>query len=622
MRKFFILNLLLILWSSNIALARFATPGEVNAEQELCNIKINVNGDGDSELVQEVQFKILNEAGREQLAMQSFAYNSNNEKIEILEAKTINGDKEYPVDKKMIEDKTIAGGASGFDDINQIQIAYPNINIGSSVYFKIKATKKAPVFNGLYEALYAPGSSDFYIKHYELEVDSKLKLNLEVNDPHLKLEVKYENEKESSKLKIKLKTPLIEKLVFEDGVLTREQMTFVAVSSIDNYGQYVANVAPHYEEVINDQLPKLLSDIVQNAGGLKTEVEQINYVTARLAEKIRYMGDWRTVKGKFYPRSFEEVVTSGYGDCKDFASMTVAILRKLGFKAFPSLVYRGEGVFFGKPKIVQTMSFNHVLAKVEAKEGKTLWVDPTNFVSYALGIFPDIADRPALVLDLESPAYMRIPQIDPKSALYENKYEIKLTGSGDGEIQGDFLIKGGAAASLTGAGLIYSKKELEEKFIYMLSGEVAPENVQMEFSDLTSRIVKDIAIKYKYSLSNICYQTNLGLAFSMGNKWPDIYIDTSTDQVGTIYVGFPKTMLEQVIFKNIKSISPEKLSAEIKSKWFDAKRTCKASGGDIICQEETTIFASFIGPEDIKSQDFIETKKQLKKYFTNSALIY
>ena len=614
----FILNVL----SANIVLARFAVLNEADAEVDLCNISINVDKNGNYEILQEVQLKILNESGREQLATQSFVYNKGNESIEILEARSVQDGRVYKVDKNMIQEKTLAGGEVGFDDMNRIQIAYPNVSVGSSVYYRIKINRQEPIFDGFYEALLYPGGSGYIVKSYNFNLKSRLKLNYEVNDPLKKLQVDFSEKNGIYMLTAKLKGDLLEKLVFEDGFLTSKQRTFIQVSSLDNYEQYVKNVAPQYERVIKAPLPQMLEDIVTVASKIENQFDQINYVTSELANKIRYMGDWRTVKGKYFPRSFGEVVTSGFGDCKDFASMTVAMLRRLGYRAFPSFVHRGEGALFEKSKLVETLGFNHVIAAVTNKDGKMLWVDPTNFVSYAEGLFPDIADRPALVLSEANPELMIIPQIDYKSALYSNQSKINLSKNGDSDNSGQYLIEGEAAISYTGAGLVYSQQELNEKLIYALSGEVSPHNVKINLPDLTSRVVKNIAVEYSYSIPNAAYQTNLGLAYDMSSSWPGTYLNLPRDQVGTIYVGYPKTLQSQISFVNINAKSPEALNAEVKTKWFAAKRTCQKEKADIVCQEKVTILKSFISPEDIASNEFMAAKSSLKKYFSSSSLIY
>ena len=71
-----------------------------------------------------------------------------------------------------------------------------------------------------------------------------------------------------------------------------------------------------------------------------------------VAQDFRYisisLGD-----GGFQPRAPAEVVTTRSGDCKDKATLFVALARKLGFKAYPVLLNSGgvaeEELGLGEP---------------------------------------------------------------------------------------------------------------------------------------------------------------------------------------------------------------------------------------------------------------------------------
>jgi hypothetical protein len=61
------------------------------------------------------------------------------------------------------------------------------------------------------------------------------------------------------------------------------------------------------------------------------------------------------------------VVTTGYGDCKDKATLFVAAARWLGFRAYPVLLNSGDRVERALPSLEQ---FNHAIAVVERPEGR------------------------------------------------------------------------------------------------------------------------------------------------------------------------------------------------------------------------------------------------------------
>ena len=87
--------------------------------------KINIDAEGKINKVVEVNATILKEPGRAFAARYIFAYNGDNEKVKILEAKTIYRGKEYKISKKSIEDKPLASASSGLDQHRQILLSFP-----------------------------------------------------------------------------------------------------------------------------------------------------------------------------------------------------------------------------------------------------------------------------------------------------------------------------------------------------------------------------------------------------------------------------------------------------------------------------------------------------------------
>jgi transglutaminase-like putative cysteine protease len=105
---------------------------------------------------------------------------------------------------------------------------------------------------------------------------------------------------------------------------------------------------------------------------------------ATLADSIRAMHDWvaqdiRYVSialglGGYQPRAPGVVVQTGYGDCKDKATLFVAALAAMGVEAYPVLLSSNGGVDPNLPSIQQ---FDHVIAAVRQGEGY-LYTDLTS----------------------------------------------------------------------------------------------------------------------------------------------------------------------------------------------------------------------------------------------------
>ena len=104
----------------------------------------------------------------------------------------------------------------------------------------------------------------------------------------------------------------------------------------------------------------------------KTSSDTLRAVQRWVAQDIRYVSIALGLGG-YQPRTPEEVVTTGYGDCKDKATLFVAAVRWLGFRAYPVLLNSGHRVEQALPSLEQ---FNHAIAVVERSEGR-VYIDLT-----------------------------------------------------------------------------------------------------------------------------------------------------------------------------------------------------------------------------------------------------
>jgi transglutaminase-like putative cysteine protease len=114
---------------------------------------------------------------------------------------------------------------------------------------------------------------------------------------------------------------------------------------------------------INRAVRDQLRSLVGTAG---TSDDTLRAVQRWVAQDIRYVSIALGLGG-YQPRTPAEVVTSGYGDCKDKATLFVAAARALGFRAYPVLLNSSGRVERGLPSIQQ---FDHAIAVVERPEGR------------------------------------------------------------------------------------------------------------------------------------------------------------------------------------------------------------------------------------------------------------
>ncbi len=619
-----VISFLLALTFSTKANARYSTYDEAPIEIEFSNSEIEIQKNGKYTNIVEEQTIILNEIGRENYGSQTLIFTKDISDIEIIEAKTILNGTEFKIDPKNIEIKPLASSEKGFDQKYQILISFPQVTVGSKLYLKYKETVSTPVIDNHFSSIINFGLNQ-YSRSSTVKILSSIPFNYSANDPFKNLDINFAQDKNKKILLITQKKPIFYQLSNETNLsmLDIRQMSRVYVSTHKDFDELSTILAPNYEKVINQNLPESFLAIVNNASKIEKEKDQIEYVISELNNKIRYMGNWQTVKGKIYPRNLDEIVSSGYGDCKDFSVSTASILKKLGYQVNSAIVTRSYNYIQNDNALPSLSSFNHAIIKATGKSGKSYWLDPTNFVSMADGIFPDIHNRKSLVLDSKQPKYENIPAIDSKHSVSSSSKIIELQSNLIKQ-SFDISLLGEKAINITGAGLTTSKTALEEEIISYFGGEIRPLSKEISIPDLKSRIVEDVRFNFSLTKEDDLLRSNLGKSIYLNNMnqdWVKNISKLSEDISGVIYTTDPGTNTYKTMLKNHKAKNLENLNFQITSKWFNAKRTCEQTGNDIVVNEQIELTNPVIFPEDIKTQEFKELKVKLKQYMQGAILI-
>lgn len=606
----------------NIGEARWATHEDAAAEMEFFNRDITTNAEGKSEEIIEQQIKVLNERGRAHFGTLSFVYNSSLENIEIIEAKAIHQGTEFKVTQDMIENKPIASQPSGFDKLYQVLVSYPQVQPGSQLYVKYKITTyKQPIAKSYTTKGYF--GQEAYWKKATISLRSEIPFKVLCNDPQNCLEIRQDKDKKHYKLTVNLKKPVYNAVVNEphNSLIPPELTTWFSVSTFSSPEDVAKGLVTGFEDVLKKDLPALLSSIKEEAAKLDYPVAQFNRITSLLSEKIRYRGDWRTVEGRFAPRPLATTAETGYGDCKDFATATVAVLRALGYKAHVALVMRDATYIVPTKQQPSLDNYNHAIVHVIDSTGKAYWLDPTNLVSMAEGTFPDIADRPALILDPAQPSIAKIPGIDPHHAGSELDATISLSKDGVLTTDGNFILKGENALMLTAAGLSDSLKSIEEALTYLICDEASPAKKKLDIPPLKTRIVEDVVVRYNFEQHNKVLSTNLGHGIFLKMQSVLPFIDIAADQVGTLHLGYPYHIIRKTLIKNAVINGIDKLKVDINTPWLSIKRDFHLEGKDMQVTDNIIIKKNLISPEEIRSNQYKAMRDTLKKYCAEVALI-
>ena len=142
--------------------------------------------------------------------------------------------------------------------------------------------------------------------------------------------------------------------------------------------------------------PELESRLSEVVGAQKTRDDSLRALYRWVAQDFRYVSVSLGMAG-YQPRPPAATLETKYGDCKDKATLFVALARRMGFGAFPVLLNSAGGVDTSLPS---TGQFDHMIAAVE-RPGGYLYLDltadivpvgllpPSEYGEFALIVHPD-----------------------------------------------------------------------------------------------------------------------------------------------------------------------------------------------------------------------------------------
>jgi len=616
------LSLLLSPLSNSIVTARWTIKDEANIECLNSTTHFKVNQDGTWTMELEEQFKILTEAGRQVLSTQTYTYDATLDTFDVLEAKICSNGIETIVPKEKMEDKPLASDPKGLSQNHQILIPFERVTVGSIIHLKTKRCHFKPQYENYFSGSQTFNNGNLWT-HNRLTIDSELPLFLKINDPRKILDVKCSEEGSNHRLEVNLKEKVCEQLVSEpdNSYQTPEMTTSVSFSTEKDHKRIGQIEATFYQSALTEPLPEELENIRSIASNVKDETDCIDTVVTSLIKKITYLGSWNIAEGHLVPRSLKAITLSGYGDCKEYSVCLAAILNKLGYQAKIVTVNRGivyleedeEGMF-------NNGNFNHAIVKAIAPSGKTYWIDPTNNVSMAGGIFPDIADRPALVLDVENPTYERIPPIDYKNAKFSIEKNITIKDDGSVKTEGTFNYSGEEAIELTETLSLHPLSITKDAIMKGMCKN--PINPTLNITENTSRIVRPLEATFSYDEEHVMSRTNYGDAFQIRNSWHKPYIATSQNDEGALYIDHPQTLFRKTIFKNVSAEGLEKLAFSIQTPWVNAERDLAVTEEGVVVTETIEQLKSIIPPKDLKSEEYRKLQSTLRNYCERATIIF
>lgn len=524
--------------------ARFLKSDELSVRFDEFSKHVVVKPDGRSKTRVHFVAVIQKEGGRDYFSTYRLNYNGDSETLHLIDAHTVSSSGERKqVSKQSIEDKAVASSLVGFDETRQLKLSFGSLDIGSKVVLTYELKVEKPMLPGHFETSigFLP---DVYVKSFDYQLESALPLVMKVYDQKRFFKIEHDgSQSELKKLSVKIDKPMVLGITDEPGRLPWQKIPRIELSSFKSWDELSAGFTPGYQAVASQPLPAMFAAIVKQAKAKKTIKEQINTVTASLAEKVQYQGDWRSVSGRYFPRSLKRIVATGQGDCKDFTISTVVMLRALGLDAYPALVHRGYNDLQWPADIAKINTFNHAFVYVKRPSGSDWWVDPTNQQSMAGLTFDDVSDKPALVLkEGIKRALKKTSPFDPNVNKIQGKKTITMSNEHAPYVMNQVIYQtiGKASLRFTAAGLYVTPEIIAEYFLRKLATRPAnTKGFEYKLPALKSRVVQDLLFKFTWLERDLLNRTNAGHSIHLGSHLPEALLEIKKGDVGEVLLKPP-----------------------------------------------------------------------------------
>lgn len=219
--------------------------------------------------------------------------------------------------------------------------------------------------------------------------------------------------------------------------------------------------AQRYFEIVEKQLgdPAAVQGFLRSAIGKTTDPREIvKKSLAAIQKNIRYAG-MEVGEGSIVPRTPKEVLALKYGDCKDKATLLVAMLRVAGIPAQVALLNAGTDLDIDA-ELPGLSRFNHVIVRVGGDD--PFWVDPTDEYS-PVGVLPvSDQDRLVLIADAATTDLVRTPASESTANVTRETRTFLLADEGKSAVTEVTEATGAHESSLRRFAAMSDKKDYRE----------------------------------------------------------------------------------------------------------------------------------------------------------------
>lgn len=395
---------------------------------------ITVREDGSSRKVVRSTKKIFNKRGRDEEAEVKIGFNSHFQSFQLIRARTIRPDGTI-AEVKPEDIRT--SRPSDYDDYEVVAFSMPAVEDDCIIDFEYVIDEKESLMSGQFWSswFFQGGFDPVMLTRLTVTVPKKFKLGERIINSGVKATTKESTDGKA--LTYTWEDNNVPVLELEPMMPAAEKvLPTLFISTVPTW----QSIADWYEQLAKDRTApdaSLKAKTAEVIKGRKTPEDKAKAIFYYVQEKTRYVAI-ELGKSAYQPRTANSVFANKYGDCKDMATLLVAMMREAGITAYPVLLEMADRSKKSE-EIPSPGAFNHAIALAEIN-GKKYWLDATAALC-PFGVIPG-SDRgcEGFVIRDGKGAFETIPYGTPD----DNKFEriVRLKVNADGSASGTVTFSG------------------------------------------------------------------------------------------------------------------------------------------------------------------------------------
>ncbi|RYZ50253.1 MAG: DUF3857 domain-containing protein, partial [Sphingobacteriales bacterium] len=393
----------------------------------------------------------------------------------------------------------------------------------------------------------------------------------------------------------------------------RENRTERVFGNVDDLYRFYY---PFIKDINKTTDANLKQQVATLIAGADTEKEKAQRIYQWVQKNLKYVA-FEDGLGGFIPRDASLVCNRKYGDCKDMASVLVAMCGEAGIKAY----YTWIGTRHKPYRYDETplpVADNHMICTINIGD-EWIFLDGTD-ARIPFGFPPySIQGKEALVgLSKDKYKVIKVPELKPSVTAVSDSTALKLTGK---SLQGSVHLnmRGYSAWSLEDMMLYYNEKEKEDAVKAVVargSNKYLQTSFDFKVSDGQD---KGITAHSTFTMDDYAKQAGKEWYINMNllRSFEDLWVDIKKRDVAL--ENNYKSQIRQVVELEIpKGFHVQYLpeTAETKSdKMLSYKISYEQKGNKVKLIKEYEVNTLYVAPEDFNAHNKIieDLKKQYKE---------